>query len=133
MAGRRWEAAKKKDLSNGGMGVVLIVVFSRSRKEGRMELPKSRLALNLVLACLLSAPLALAQQTSTDNLKKDIEGLKEGQKAIQKDLEEIKTLLKSRPAGPAPPPQNVVLDLGKNPFKGERTAKLTLVEFSDYP
>lgn len=97
-----------------------------------MKLWKSRLALNLVLACFLSAPVALAQQTSTEDLKKDIDALKEGQKAIQKDLEEIKTLLKSRPAGPPPPLQNVVLDLGKNPFKGERTAKLTLVEFSDY-
>ena len=61
----------------------------------------------------------------------DIEALKEGQKAIQKDLQEIKTLLQ-RPAGPPPPPQNVVLDLEKKPFKGERKAKLTLVEFSDY-
>ena len=93
---------------------------------------KTHLSLGLVLAGLLSAPLALAQQQSTEDLKKDIEALKEGQKAIQKDLQEIKTLLRSRPAGPPPPPQNVVLDLGKNPFKGESKAKLTLIEFSDY-
>jgi hypothetical protein len=93
---------------------------------------KLRLSPGLVLACFLSAPLGQAQQQSTDELKKDIEALKEGQKAIQKDLQEIKVLLQSRPAGPPPPPQNVVLDLGKNPFKGERTAKLTLVEISDY-
>jgi hypothetical protein len=97
-----------------------------------MERRNSLLSLALVLACFVSAPLALAQQQSTEDLKKEIEALKEGQKAIQKDLQEIKTLLKSRPAGPAPPPQNVVLDLGKNPFKGERNAKLTLVEISDY-
>jgi hypothetical protein len=97
-----------------------------------MERRNSLLSLGLVLACFLSAPLAQAQQQSTDDLKKDIEALKEGQKAIQKDLQEIKVLLQSRPAGPPPPPQNVVLDLGKNPFKGERTAKLTLVEISDY-
>ena len=92
-----------------------------------------RLWLGLVLACFLAAPLARAQQQPppTDDLKKDIEALKEGQKAIQKDLQEIKTLLQ-RPAGPPPPPQNVVLDLEKKPFKGERKAKLTLVEFSDY-
>jgi protein-disulfide isomerase len=94
---------------------------------------KLSLSLGLVLTCILSVPSASAQQPQpTDELKKDIEALKDGQKAIQKDLEEIKTLIKSRPAGPAPPPQNVVIDLGKNPFKGERTAKLTLVEFSDY-
>jgi protein-disulfide isomerase len=97
-----------------------------------MEFRKSSLSLGLVLTGLLMAPLALAQQPSTDDLKKDIEALKEGQKAIQKDLQEIKTLLQSRPAGPPPPPQNVVLDLGKSPVKGGRTAKLTLVEFSDY-
>jgi hypothetical protein len=91
-----------------------------------------KLFLGLALGCYLSAPLASAQHQPTDELKKDIEALKEGQKTIQKDLQEIKTLLKSRPAGPPPPPQNVVLDLGKNPFKGERNAKLTLVEISDY-
>ena len=93
-----------------------------------------RLPLGLVLACFLLTPLAPAQTPppATDDLKKDIEAIKESQKAMQKDLQEIKTLLQSRPAAPAPPPQNVVLDLGKSPFKGERTAKLTLVEFSDY-
>jgi protein-disulfide isomerase len=91
---------------------------------------KMHLPLGLVLVCVLSAPLALAQQQTTDDLKKDIDSLKEGQKAIQKDIQEIKALLQK--GQPAPPPQNVVLELGKSPFKGERTAKLTLVEFSDY-
>ena len=80
--------------------------------------------------CLLAAPLAFAQQASTDDLKKDIQALQEGLKAIQKDLQDIKAML----ARPAPPPSGVgvVIDLGTNPVKGERTAKLTLVEFSDY-
>jgi protein-disulfide isomerase len=91
---------------------------------------KPSLSLGLVLTCILSVPPASAQQQSTEDLKKDIEALKEGQKAIQKDIQEIKTLLQSRQ--PAAPPQNVVLDLGKNPYKGERNAKLTLVEISDY-
>jgi protein-disulfide isomerase len=89
-----------------------------------------RRSLGLVLACFLSAPFALTQEQSTDDLKKDIEALKEGQKAIQKDVQEIKALLQK--GQPAPPLQNVNLELGKSPFKGERTAKLTLVEFSDY-
>jgi protein-disulfide isomerase len=95
-----------------------------------MKCRKSSLPLGLVLTCFLSAPLALGQQQPTDDLKKDIEALKEGQKAIQKDIQEIKALLQK--GQPAQPPQNVVLELGKSPFKGERTAKLTLVEFSDY-
>lgn len=94
-----------------------------------MNLGKPALLLGLALTCILSAPLAVAQQS--DELKKDIESLKESVKAIQKDLQEIKGLLQARQQ-PTPPPQNVELDLGKNPFKGERNAKLTLVEISDY-
>jgi protein-disulfide isomerase len=92
---------------------------------------KSRLSLGLVLTCFLSASLALAQQTTMEDLKKDLDALKESQKAMQKDLQEIKTLLQARQPA-APPSQNVELDLGKSPFKGEQTAKLTLVEYSDY-
>ena len=95
-----------------------------------MKRCQPNLSLGLVLACLLSAPLAQAQQQSPDDLKKDIEALKDGQKAIQKDIQEIKALLQR--GQPAAPLQNVVLELGKSPFKGERNAKLTLVEFSDY-
>jgi protein-disulfide isomerase len=87
--------------------------------------------LAVTLSCILSTLPASGQQSQpSDELKKDIEALKESVKAIQKDVQEIKTLLQSRQ--PTPPPQNVVLDLGKNPFKGERNAKLTLVEISDY-
>jgi protein-disulfide isomerase len=91
---------------------------------------KPSLSLGLALTCILSVPPASAQQPPRDELKKDIEILKEAVIAIQKDVQEIKALLQSRQ--PTPPSQVVVLDLGKNPFKGERTAKLTLVEFSDY-
>ena len=98
-----------------------------------MKCRNSILSLGLVLTSILSVPLASAQQPpqQSDELKKDIETLKESVKAIQKDVQEIKALLQSKQPAP-PPPQNVVLDLGKNPFKGERTARLTLVEFSDY-
>ena len=82
----------------------------------------------VIVASLLAAPLA-AQQPTTDELKKEIESVKESLKTIQKDLQEIKALLQSRPAAA---PQNVVLDLGTNPTKGDRNARLTLVEFSDY-
>ena len=69
-------------------------------------------------------------------LRRDIEGLKAGQQGLQKDLQEIKTLLQTRPAAGAPAapalPQNVVFDLDGAQIKGEKTAKLTLVEFTDY-
>ena len=69
-------------------------------------------------------------------LERDIDALQDGQRALQKDVQDIKTLLQARPvaAGDAPSgePQNVVLKVDGAPFKGEKTAKLTLIEFSDF-
>ena len=95
-----------------------------------MTIRRLSLSVGLILPLLFAVPPSWAQQTSTDDLKKEIETLNQAVKAMQKDLQEIKALLQSRQA--AAPPQNVVLELGKGPSKGERTAKLTLVEFSDY-
>jgi len=90
----------------------------------------------LSLLTLLYGTPGFAQETSSEgvnDLKEEIEALKEGQKAIQKELQEIKSLLRARQApAPAPPPREVVLDLGGSPFKGDENAKLTLVEFTDY-
>ncbi len=90
----------------------------------------------LSLLTLLYGTPGFAQGTSSEgvnDLKEEIEALKEGQKAIQKELQEIKSLLRARQApAPAPPPREFVLDLGGNPFKGDENARLTLVEFTDY-
>ncbi len=90
----------------------------------------------LSLLTLLCVTPGFAQGTSSEgvnDLKEEIEALKEGQKAIQKELQEIKSLLRTRQApAPAPPPREFVLDLGGSPFKGDENAKLTLVEFTDY-
>jgi protein-disulfide isomerase len=91
---------------------------------------KVSLSLVLALACALSTPIASAQQQpSTAELKKDIEELKDGLKAMQKDLQDIKALLQR---GGQAAPQNVVLELAGHPSKGDRNAKLTFVEFVDY-
>ena len=90
----------------------------------------------LSLLTLLCGSPGFAQGTSSEgvnDLKEEIEALKEGQKAIQKELQEIKSLLRARQVpAPAPPPREFVLDLGGSPFKGDENAKLTLVEFTDY-
>jgi len=76
-----------------------------------------------------------AQDTEGD-LRGEIEALKKGQQQIRRDLAEIKKLLQARPA--AAPARagvdvsNVVFNLRDNPIQGESTAKLTLVEFTDY-
>jgi Tfp pilus assembly protein PilN len=96
-------------------------------------LRNSKLAVGLVLAWLLIAPPIRAQESSMDDLKKEIQSLNQTIKQMQKDLQEIKALLK---AGQQPtraaPPQKVLLELDDNPSQGDRAAKLTLIEFSDY-
>src|SRR5262245_5108653 len=91
----------------------------------------SRLAA-AALALSLAAP-AVAQEKSTDDLMKEIESLKTMIQGIQKDLADVKGML-ARQAQAAPPPTGigVVLDLGAAMVKGEKTAKLTVVEVSDY-
>jgi protein-disulfide isomerase len=89
----------------------------------------SSVLLGLVLG---ASPVAKGQTPAADDqMRKDIEALKEGQKAIQKDLEEIKRLLQSRPAAadalPAQP-----INIASEPFKGRATARVVIIEFSDY-
>lgn len=74
-------------------------------------------------------------QEANEDLKKEIEALKQGQAAIQKELAEIKALLASRaaPARPAGPSvKGIVFDIGDNPVEGDEAAPLTLIEFTDY-
>ncbi len=93
-----------------------------------------------ILVLTMSYPgAAMAQQEEEQDLRKQIEELKKGQDEIRKDLADIKKLLQASaaraaaPAAPAAPDvRNLVLDVGGNPFRGEATAKLTLVEFTDY-
>jgi protein-disulfide isomerase len=69
------------------------------------------------------------------NLQTEIAALKAGQEAMQKDLAEIKTLVQQgAPAAPAAAPafREQVVSIGAAPFKGEATATVTLIEFSDY-
>lgn len=77
--------------------------------------------------------ISLGQSTEElKSLRKELEEIKQGQSAIQKELQEIKSLLRGRVATPPPEPQNVVLSVKDDAFKGDKDAKLTLIEFSDY-
>ncbi len=74
----------------------------------------------LLLATWLAAPV-LAQDADED---------------IRQEINELKKLVQQRPAAaPRPSGPNVegkVFNLRDNPVKGAQTAKLTLVEFTDY-
>jgi protein-disulfide isomerase len=92
-------------------------------------------------------------QTSKElsDLKSEINALKTGQLQIQKDLLEIKNLLlqkelqaardasQGKAAAPAQgqasaqaPTEMAVINIAEAPFKGDKNAKVTLVEFTDY-
>jgi protein-disulfide isomerase len=111
----------------------------------------------ILLASLAFSPLAFAQSADelkalrsdiqglreTQALRNDLQALKESQTAIQKELQEIKTLLQAvrqapptvAAAAPAAAPaqaQNVVLATDGSAFKGNKDAKVTVVEFTDY-
>jgi hypothetical protein len=68
------------------------------------------------------------------SLREEIKALKEGQTAIQKDLQEIKTLLRTRQAQPqAPPPfKETVVNIDAGHVKGDKNAKLVMIDFSEY-
>lgn len=86
------------------------------------------------LLILVQAGSGFAQSSEDiQTLKRDVESLKEGQKSIQKDLDELKKLLQARQAPPARPEfKEAVIDIGGAPVKGQKDAKLVLMEFSDY-
>ena len=88
----------------------------------------------MAVLILLGAQHGMAQAPGDDlkAVRKEIEALKEGQAAIQKDLQEIKNLLRARPAAVPVEPQNIVLSVEGAPFKGDKLAKVTLIDYSDY-
>jgi protein-disulfide isomerase len=82
------------------------------------------------LVALAALP-ALAQPSDElKNLQKEVDALKAGQKSLQSDLQEIKNLLQR--ARPAAPPQEAVVSVDGALFKGDKNAKVTLVDFTDY-
>ena len=103
-----------------------------SLKNGNeMRDPIRKSSIGLALAGLLLTQPAAAQDSSNSELKKEIQGLSDAVRAVQKDVQELKALLLQRGGAP-PAAQSVVLDLANHPFKGKANARLTMVEFSDF-
>jgi protein-disulfide isomerase len=99
-----------------------------------MTTRKKTIGIILLLLLCLSPAFAQTKTTTPDDeikaLRQEIEAVKAGQTAIQKDLLEIKNLLRTRPAGQ--PARDIVLDIADVPAKGPKDAKVVLVEFSDF-
>jgi len=65
-------------------------------------------------------------------LRKDVDTIKANQAEIEKAVKEIKALARTgQPASPLAP-ENIVLAIDDDPVKGDRKARLVLVEFSDF-
>jgi hypothetical protein len=88
--------------------------------------------LGMILMMLLFVRPGLAQTSDElKNLSKEFEELKESQKAMQRDLQQIKSILRGLGLLEEVP-QNLFIDISGRPYKGDKNAKLTLVEFSEY-
>jgi protein-disulfide isomerase len=91
-----------------------------------------------LLALGLAGAWPAAAQEADEDLRREIEALKQGQQNIQKQLDELKRLLQQQQQQRTPPPrqgpqvENVAFNLGDNEIKGAKDAGLTLIEFTDY-
>lgn len=89
-------------------------------------------------SAILAKPPKEQPAAQPNEMKQEIDALKQGQAEIQKTLAEIKQMLQARPAAPAAAAaagtnvKDVVFNLGDNYIRGTNTAKLTLIEFTDY-
>ena len=95
------------------------------------------IALLCVLVTFIATNNSRSEQSQVSNedlqsLRKDIEALKSGQTAIQKDLQEIKNLLRARQATPPPEFKEAMINIKDAQVKGSKDAKLVLIEFFDY-
>lgn len=90
------------------------------------------------LTLLWSQPAASQPTDDLKAMQKDIEALKDAQKRVERELDAIKALLRevqsprARRRRAPRPFQPVVLSIGDDPYKGEKNAKVTIIDFSDY-
>jgi len=89
----------------------------------------------LLLICIAVASLPIAAQQS-DDLQKQINQLNETNKAILKELQEIRKVLESQRAPQQAAAPDVLppdpIDVTRDPFRGAANAKVAVIEYSDY-
>jgi len=93
---------------------------------------KSRVIFGLLFVLTLFAGRQTLAGSDDDltELREAVEVLKQGQRHLQRELEEIKALLRGRQ--PVMEVQPIEFRIGGYPSKGKESAKLILVEFTDY-
>jgi len=83
---------------------------------------------------LFGSQIAVTQsQDELEAIKKEIETLKKSQANLQRELDSIKKTIRGRGRRRAPQPfKPVVLSVANEPYKGNKSATLTLMDFSDF-
>ena len=85
-----------------------------------------------VLLVLAVAPTAPAQSPEITTLQSDLATLARQLEGVQRELQELKSLLRDRAGAPANEFRSMALGVGDGPFKGAADARVTLIEFTDY-
>jgi hypothetical protein len=95
---------------------------------------KKYLVFSIIFAFTLVFTQTGCSQTS-EELKPIIEEMKvlrKGQENIQKELQEVKKLLKGKTPARAAEFKEATITIAGDPFKGDKNAVVTLVDFTDY-
>jgi hypothetical protein len=87
----------------------------------------------IIVLVLGLVPVCFGQESAPD-LQKEIEDLKQEQQEMRKEILQIKSLLQKlvTPRAPETDVRDVEFELGDNPIRGKDTARLILVDFTDY-
>ena len=95
---------------------------------------KNHVAVALSALLFLLALPAVAQNTQSDDLKTAIDSLNETQKAILKELQDIKRVLaiQQAPRAAADALPAAPMDIAMEPFKGAANARVAIIEFSEF-
>ncbi len=94
--------------------------------------------IQIVTACCIAAlaiagPARAQSQSDIEALRKEIESLKAGQAALQKQIQEIRDMLRSRePQAVSDAPPNATIETSGAPTRGSSAATVVMIEFSDY-
>jgi prefoldin subunit 5 len=92
----------------------------------------------LSLMFFLGVQPVVAQTTQEyQDLKKEIESLKQGQAGLKQDLQEIKKLIQGIKQAPAARAggdefKEAIINIEGAPIRGDKKAKLVMIEFTDY-
>lgn len=94
------------------------------------------LAMSSVVVLIFFTQLSLGQRQLTSeelqSLRKDVDTIKANQAEIEKAVKELKDLARAAQPATPPAPESILLGVDDDPVKGDRKARLVLVEFSDF-